>query len=178
MNALPARRDAHRNRRMVGGRAVAAAHTPRECGIRRRRMQRGTAARRACEMAVAARSSAVRMGRCDARSRAEIFARARRDVVVDRHQRAVGPPHGPARLLQALKGLRRRHLVHQVAVNVEQSGATGHVRARAVDEVCVPDLRAHRWSSERSETELRTEVVISGRTLSYRVRGRDAAEAA
>ena len=69
--------------------------------------------------------------------RVEGVAVRRRHVVVHRRERAVGPPHGPAGEAQALEGLRRRHLVDQVAVDVDERRAglvLGH------DEVVVPDL--------------------------------------
>ena len=44
----------------------------------------------------------------------------RRDVVVGRGQRAVRPAHGAAGEPQAVEGLRARHLVHEVQVDVEQ----------------------------------------------------------
>merc|ERR1719399_1696108 len=70
-------------------------------------------------------------------ARVEGVAVRRRHVVVHRRERAVGPPHGPAGEAQALEGLRRRHLVDQVAVDVDERRAglvLGH------DEVVVPDL--------------------------------------
>jgi len=59
--------------------------------------------------------------------------------VIDRHKRAVGPPYGPAGEREALERLRRGHLVNQVPVDVQESGAV----QRALDDVVVPDLVVH-----------------------------------
>jgi hypothetical protein len=59
----------------------------------------------------------------------------RGDVVVDRHQRAVRPPDAPAGEAKPLEGLRGRHLVHQVPVDVDEGRL-----AVVVDEVVVPDF--------------------------------------
>ena len=48
---------------------------------------------------------------------------AGRDVVVGDRERRVGPAHLAAGELQPLEGLRRRHLVDQVQVDIEQVGA-------------------------------------------------------
>lgn len=47
--------------------------------------------------------------------------------MVDRHQRAVGPPHGAVCLREAFKGLRRGDLVHEMAVDVKQARSARHV---------------------------------------------------
>ena len=45
-----------------------------------------------------------------------------RDVVVHRRDREVGPAHAPARGAQAVERLRRRDLVHEVQIDVEEVG--------------------------------------------------------
>ena len=59
-----------------------------------------------------------------------------RHVVVGHRERRVRPAHRPAGLAQALEGLRAGHLVHQMAVDVEQAGAV----LLPLDQVGVPDL--------------------------------------
>ena len=46
-----------------------------------------------------------------------------RHVVVDHGQRLLRRVHAAARHAQALEGLRARHLMHQVPVDIEQAGA-------------------------------------------------------
>ncbi len=58
------------------------------------------------------------------------------DVVIDHGERLLRRAHFAAGQAQALEGLRARHLVHEVTVDVEEAGA---VRLR-VDEMVVPDL--------------------------------------
>ncbi len=60
----------------------------------------------------------------------------RRDVVVHRRDGEVGPPHGPPGGAQTVERLRRRHLVHEVQVDVEEVGFAG----RGTDHVAVPEL--------------------------------------
>ena len=59
-----------------------------------------------------------------------------RHVVVDDGERLLRRAHLSMRHAQALEGLRARHLVHEVAVDIEEAGAVGLV----VDHVVVPDL--------------------------------------
>src|SRR5664279_4377834 len=59
-----------------------------------------------------------------------------RHVVVDHGQRLVGRVHLAARRAQALEGLRARHLVHQMAVDIDQAGSI----RRLVHQMVVPDL--------------------------------------
>ena len=69
----------------------------------------------------------------------------RRDVVVRDGQRQVGPAHLAAGGAQPLEGLRARHLVDEVAVDVEEAGAAG----RLLDQVAVPDLLEEGASARR-----------------------------
>ena len=59
-----------------------------------------------------------------------------RHVVVDHQQRLLGRAHLAAGQPQSLERLRARHLVHEMAVDVDQAGAVGLL----VDQVVVPDL--------------------------------------
>ena len=68
--------------------------------------------------------------------RGELFAREGGHVVVDGHERAVGATHRPVGHREALEGLRRRHLVHKVAVDVDQGLAVRF----PCDDVVIPDL--------------------------------------
>jgi hypothetical protein len=43
-----------------------------------------------------------------------------RHVVIDRGERAIGPPYPPPGRVQPAEGLRRGHFVHQMEVDVEQ----------------------------------------------------------
>ena len=61
---------------------------------------------------------------------------ARRHVVVDHAQRLVRRPHLAAGEPQALERLRARHLVHEVAVDIEEAGSVRLL----VDQMVVPDL--------------------------------------
>ena len=69
----------------------------------------------------------------------ELLTRVGRHVVIDSDQGAVRPRDRPASLLQAFKGLRRRDLVNQVAINVQKGGT---VRS-AIDDVIVPYFVIH-----------------------------------
>src|SRR6185437_4838911 len=60
----------------------------------------------------------------------------RRDVVVGDGEDRLGPPHLAAAGAQALEGLRARHLVDDVAVDVDE----GRILILLVDDVAVPDL--------------------------------------
>jgi len=60
----------------------------------------------------------------------------RRYVVIDHGKRLFGAAHVAARYAQALEGLRARHLMHQMTVDMDQAGAV----RRLVDQVFVPDL--------------------------------------
>src|SRR5581483_2528634 len=57
-------------------------------------------------------------------------------VVVDHGERLVRRVHLAARIAQALEGLRRRHLMHKVPVDIDEAGA---VRL-FVNQMVVPDL--------------------------------------
>src|SRR5450631_242341 len=59
-----------------------------------------------------------------------------RHVVVDHGQSFFGRVHLAARRAQALEGLRARHLVHQMAVDIDQAGSI----RRLVHQMVVPDL--------------------------------------
>lgn len=72
--------------------------------------------------------------------RFELLPRRRRDVVVDCDEGAVGPAHPTARLFEALEGLRRSHLVHQVPVDVQEAGASRDLGGGAIHEVRIPNL--------------------------------------
>ena len=63
-----------------------------------------------------------------------------RDVVIDDREGLLGVAHLAAAQAQALEGLRARHLVDEVAVDIEEAGA---VRL-PVDDVVVPDLVVER----------------------------------
>ena len=58
-----------------------------------------------------------------------------RHVVIDGGERQVRPPHPPPRQPQPIEGLRARHLVHQVAVDIEQRPFVGRL-----DHVTIPDF--------------------------------------
>src|SRR6266853_6184733 len=74
---------------------------------------------------------------------------ARRDVVVAHRHRRVGPAHLPSGEAQTLEGLRRRHLMDQVEVDIDEERAL----ALRGDDVTVPDLveqgtrLGHAWCS-------------------------------
>ncbi len=70
------------------------------------------------------------------RVRIGLVAVGGRHVVVDDAERLLGRAHLAAGEAQPLERLRARHLVHQVAVDVEEAGAVGLL----VDQVVVPDL--------------------------------------
>src|SRR6202011_95678 len=59
-----------------------------------------------------------------------------RNVVVDHRKRLLRRTHLAARQTQSIEGLRARHLVHEVAVDVEQASAVRLL----IDDVVVPDL--------------------------------------
>ena len=59
-----------------------------------------------------------------------------RHVVVHRRDREVGAPHAAAREAQPVERLRRRHLVHEVEIDVEEIGLALGV----MDDVVRPDL--------------------------------------
>lgn len=80
----------------------------------------------------------------------KLLARRRRDVVVDGDERAVRAANATSGLLEAFERLRRRHFVHEVAVDVEESGASRDIGCRAVYQVSVPDLRGHAVRTARS----------------------------
>ena len=61
-----------------------------------------------------------------------------RHVVVLGGDREVGPAHGAAGQAQAVERLRRRDLVHEVEIDVEEVG----LAVGAVHDVAVPDLLA------------------------------------
>ena len=63
----------------------------------------------------------------------------RRRPLTHSHERAVGPPHGPAGYGEALERLRRGHLVDEVQVDVEEVVAV----ATRLHDVLVPDLVVH-----------------------------------
>ena len=60
----------------------------------------------------------------------------RRHIVIDHGERLLRRADTPAAQPQALEGLRARHLMHQVAVDINQTGA---IRIR-MDEMIVPNL--------------------------------------
>jgi hypothetical protein len=64
------------------------------------------------------------------------FAIRRRHVVIDHGKRFFGRAHLAAGRAQSLERLRARHLVHEMAIDVEQAGS---VRG-FVDQMVVPDL--------------------------------------
>ena len=105
---------------------------------------------------------AVRGERVELRPRELVGDRPvhRRDVVVHRRDRQLGPPNSAAVQAERLERLRARHLVHEMQVDVEQ-------RRRAVllgDEVRVPDLakqRAHRSRSAAYDPNRRSSRVSS-----------------
>ena len=68
------------------------------------------------------------------------FAIGGRHVVVDHGERLVRRAHLASRIAQALEGLRRRHLMHEMPVDIEQAGAVGLL----VDQMVVPDLVVER----------------------------------
>jgi hypothetical protein len=56
-------------------------------------------------------------------------------VVIDGHKSAVRSPHGAVSNPEAFKGLRGRHLVNQMAIDVDESR-----QAVIIDQVIIPDL--------------------------------------
>ena len=60
----------------------------------------------------------------------------RRDVVVHRRDGQVRPPHLPPGQAQPVEGLRRRDLVHEVQIDVEE----GRLTLCLADDVSLPDL--------------------------------------
>ena len=60
--------------------------------------------------------------------------------MIDHGKRLVGCTHLPAGHAQALKGLRARHFMHQVPVDIEEAGAV----RRLMHEMGVPDLVVER----------------------------------
>ena len=64
-----------------------------------------------------------------------VAAVGRLDVVVDDGERLLRRAHSAAGQPQALEGLRARHLVDEVAVDVDEARA-----ARRLDDMVVPDL--------------------------------------
>ena len=80
---------------------------------------------------------AVARQRVELRLRERVADRAGlgRDVVVHRRDRQVGPAHLPSGEAQPLEGLRARHLVDEMEVDVEQRRLAGPL----VDDVRVPD---------------------------------------
>ena len=64
----------------------------------------------------------------------------RRHVVVDRRDSEVRAAHGAAGQAQALKRLRRRHLVHEVQIDIKERRLAGLL----AHDVRVPDLVEHR----------------------------------
>ena len=73
-----------------------------------------------------------------------LAAVAGRHVVVGDGQRGLGAPDLAAGKPQSFEGLRTGHLMHQMAVDIEDAGAI----LLAVDDVAVPDLveeRARLW---------------------------------
>ena len=64
------------------------------------------------------------------------------DVVVDRGERQVGPAHVAAGQAQAVEGLRRGHLVHEVQVDIQEGRLA--VGVRRADLVVVPHLLEQR----------------------------------
>ena len=79
----------------------------------------------------------------------------RRGVVVLRGDGQVGPTHRTPGQTQPLEGLRARHLVHQVQVDVEQiRGAGGALALAAHHHVFVPDLLGQRPGSRRRRRHL------------------------
>ncbi len=78
--------------------------------------------------------------RCDLKRRFGIVDAMRavggRHVVIDHGQRLLRRTHIPPRHAQALEGLRARHLMHEVAVDIEQASAVG----RLMHEMGVPNL--------------------------------------
>src|SRR5262245_21984404 len=63
-----------------------------------------------------------------------------RHVVIDDGERFLRRAHLPPRHAQAFEGLRARHLMHEVAVDIDQAGAV----RRLMNEVLVPDLVVQR----------------------------------
>ena len=116
---------------------------------------RDTAARRT------PRSSRRSASSCALRERVGDRPVERRDVVIHRRDRQVGPAHRAARQPQRLERLRARHLVHEVQVDVEQR----RLARPLVDDVRVPDLVEERrslisdLSSRRSEPKSRSSRV-------------------
>ena len=64
------------------------------------------------------------------------MARPGRDVVIERGDGEVGTPHRAAGQPQAFEGLRRRHLVNQVQVDVDEVAAA----VEGLDDVRVPQF--------------------------------------
>ena len=81
---------------------------------------------------LAVRAQRVELG---TRERIGDRPRERRDVVVHRRDREVGAAHRSAGEPQPVERLRRRHLVDQVQVDVEERG----LARRLVDDVALPD---------------------------------------
>jgi hypothetical protein len=80
-------------------------------------------------------------------------------VVVDDAERFLGRAHLTAGEAQPLERLRARHLVHQVAVDIEEASAVGLL----VDQVVVPDLVVEgaglgHWVSRLSEVAVYLEA--------------------
>ena len=90
---------------------------------------------------------AVRAKRVELRARERVGDRAveRGDVVIHRRERQVGTAHWTPGQPQRLEGLRARHLVHEMQVDVEQRRRVG----RRLDDVRVPDLAKQRRAGHR-----------------------------
>src|SRR3974390_982065 len=59
-----------------------------------------------------------------------------RDVVVDHAERLLRRPHGPPGKPQTLEGLRARDLMHEMAVDIDETGAVRLL----IDQMSFPDL--------------------------------------
>jgi len=81
-------------------------------------------------------------------SRIGLAAVGGRHVVIDHQQRLVGRVHLAAGQPQALERLRRRHLMDDVAVDVEQAGAVRLL----IDQMVGPDLVVKRARFHRVST--------------------------
>ncbi len=69
-----------------------------------------------------------------------VLAIVRRHIVIDHRERLLRCVHLAAGRAQALEGLRARHLVHQMAVDVEQAGAV----VLLIHQMVFPDLVVQR----------------------------------
>ena len=91
-----------------------------------------------------------------------------RHVVIDHQQRLLRRAHLAAGQAQALERLRARHLMHEVAVDIDQAGAVGLL----VDQVVVPDLvvEGARLCHRRSDSSACAAILPWSRSRKCRMR--------